>query len=118
MSSFALIHSGWSGQVAVANSPSGGNSSSIYYYGGEISTSPGINVWTNALLALNLATSFNTGSPPITVIRPDSGNQLSPPAVARKFLFFYFFLKHLLGRELVSGTDLRFRYSRGTLAFY
>ncbi|KAL8280709.1 hypothetical protein RQP46_007032 [Phenoliferia psychrophenolica] len=75
----------WSGQMAIANSASGGNSTStLYYQGGEASLTSGqtSGLWTNALVALDLSTNWPTGTPAISLVTADTGNTSSPPAVA------------------------------------
>lgn len=79
----------WSGQVALGNGPNGSNSSStLWYYGGEAKTDPDQteNLWTNALVSVDLTRDWATGTPPLTLVSPDSGNYASPPAVARAFI--------------------------------
>ncbi|KWU41263.1 hypothetical protein RHOSPDRAFT_37209 [Rhodotorula sp. JG-1b] len=79
----------WSGQVAIANAPGeapgeGVNASTLWYYGGQAMTSQGQtnNLWTNALVALPLDQDWQTGTPPLKLVEPDTGNYTYPPAVA------------------------------------
>lgn len=98
--------------MAIAGSPSGGNATStLWYQGGErmTSSSQTDNLWTNALLSIDLTTGesessasegarfFNelarltsnwlptdwrTGTPAIKLVEADNGNYSFPPAVA------------------------------------
>lgn len=79
----------WSGQVAIANAPGQApgqdvNASTLWYYGGQAMTSQGQtnNLWTNALVALPLDQDWQTGTPPLKLVEPDTGNYTYPPAVA------------------------------------
>ncbi|GAA5985185.1 hypothetical protein JCM10908_002559 [Rhodotorula pacifica] len=79
----------WAGQVAIANKPGqapgqGVNASTLWYYGGQATTSQGqtSNTWTNALVALPLDQDWQTGTPPLQLVEPDTGNFSYPPAVA------------------------------------
>ncbi|GAA5867629.1 hypothetical protein JCM3774_001536 [Rhodotorula dairenensis] len=79
----------WAGQAAIANKPGeapgqGANASTLWYYGGQAMTSQGqtSNLWTNALVALPLDQDWQTGTPPLQLVEPDTGNYTSPPAVS------------------------------------
>lgn len=82
----------WSGQATLANAPPSGNIQSnrptLWYYGGEARTTPdqSTQLWTNALVSLDLSSNWTTGAPAITLIQPDttaSNSTSNPPAVAR-----------------------------------
>ncbi|KAM0750944.1 hypothetical protein T439DRAFT_343057 [Meredithblackwellia eburnea MCA 4105] len=75
----------WSGQMAISTSATGGNSTStLYYMGGEAMTSQDqtTGLWTNAMVAIDLTKDWPTGTPPITLVTKDTGDQANPPAVA------------------------------------
>ncbi|OAV98673.1 hypothetical protein PTTG_07694 [Puccinia triticina 1-1 BBBD Race 1] len=56
----------------------------LWIQGGEQKSSPDQlnNTWTNALLSLDLSTSWNAGSPALTLVEKDNSNPYSPPAVS------------------------------------
>ncbi|GJN93507.1 hypothetical protein Rhopal_006564-T1 [Rhodotorula paludigena] len=79
----------WSGQMAIANkagASTNGTStaSTLWYQGGQakLSSDQDSNWWTNALVSLPLDESWQTGTPPLTLVEPDSGDPISPPAVS------------------------------------
>lgn len=59
----------WSGQVAQTQNQGGGVT--LWYYGGEamLSSSQTSNLWTNALVSLDLSAKWPTGTPPITLVQ-------------------------------------------------
>ncbi|KAI8447109.1 hypothetical protein BY996DRAFT_4593888 [Phakopsora pachyrhizi] len=78
----------WAQQTTVSSSgttPSSGPlNPTLWIQGGQLKTRPdqSSNTWTNALLSLDLSKPWNTGSPSLSLIRPDSGDPRSPPAVS------------------------------------
>ncbi|KAH9471756.1 hypothetical protein MJO28_002401 [Puccinia striiformis f. sp. tritici] len=70
----------WAHQTTISDS----NHPVLWIQGGELKTSPDQtnNTWTNALLSLDLSTSWNAGSPALSLVEKDNGNPYSPPAVS------------------------------------
>lgn len=75
--------------MAMANSADGGNSTStLYYQGGQVMTNSEqtTDLWTNALVSIDLDRDWGTGTPAITLVQADNANYSSPPAVSRTSL--------------------------------
>ncbi|KAK4047347.1 hypothetical protein OIO90_006206 [Microbotryomycetes sp. JL221] len=76
----------WSGQVAIARAPGAAlpSNTTLWYYGGnrKLSSDQTDNLWTNALVALDLSKDWARGTPPLTLVQDDNGDFANPPAVA------------------------------------
>ncbi|GAA5936076.1 uncharacterized protein JCM15063_002700 [Sporobolomyces koalae] len=74
----------WSGQMAIANSRGSSSAKSLFYYGGQAITSASASQgnWTNALVSIDLASDWPTGTPKISLVEAATDNYSSPPAVS------------------------------------
>ncbi|KAM0786676.1 hypothetical protein ACM66B_002123 [Microbotryomycetes sp. NB124-2] len=71
----------WSGQVSLTNVS---GDTTLWYYGGnrKLSSDQTDELWTNALVSLDLSKDWARGTPPLRLVQDDNGNYSFPPAVA------------------------------------
>lgn len=77
----------WAHQTTISAAlldPQSSSRPTLWIQGGELKSSPDQqnNTWTNALLSLDLTSSWNAGSPALSLVEKDNSNPYSPPAVA------------------------------------
>jgi hypothetical protein len=77
----------WAHQTTISSAQADSQSlahPTLWIQGGELKSAPDQvnNTWTNALLSLDLSTSWNAGSPALSLVEKDNSNPYSPPAVS------------------------------------